>query len=172
MKRLFYRRKSGQVELSFGMIFSIILIIAFVAFTVYGIFKFLEFRDSAQVLDFERNFQVHIKTKWAGTEGTENHEYILPEKIKSVCFINNKGRITADSEMKKEIELMNLDDEANLFFSPRDSAGDEGSTKIDYLNIEDITKLENPYCISTKNGRLKLTIQKSYGESSVRVFGQ
>ncbi|VVB79761.1 Uncharacterised protein [uncultured archaeon] len=168
-KRGFCRRKSGQMELSFGMIFSIILIIAFVAFSVYGIIKFLEFRDSAQIGTFEKNFATHVKAKWAGTEGAETHEYTLPGRIKEVCFISKTKPIT-DASRKEELKWINLDEGENLFFYPLNSAGNAGSAKIDYLNIDETTKDDNPFCILNKNGKVRLTLQKNYGENSVRVL--
>lgn len=164
-----YRRKAGQMELSFGMIFSVILIISFVAFSVYGIIKFLEFRDSAQIGTFEKSFAAHVKAKWAGTEGAEDHEYTLPGKIEEVCFIDTEKPIT-DLDRREELKWVNLDDHENLFFYPLNSAGNVGSAKIEYINIEDTTKEDNPFCIPNKNGKVKLTLQKNYGENSVRVL--
>lgn len=166
-----FPKKKAQMELSFGMIFSIILIIAFVAFTVYGIYKFLEFRDSAQIGTFENNFAADVKTKWAGTEGAENHEYTLPGKIKAVCFIDTSpGHPVNDLEKKEELKWINLNEGENLFFYPINSAGNSGSAKIEHINIEDTTKEVNPFCVPNKNGKVKITIQKNYGENSVRIL--
>lgn len=170
-KRGICRRKLGQMELSFGMIFSIILIIAFVAFSIYGIIKFLEFRDCAQIGTFQKNFEAHVKAKWSGTEGAENHEYTLPGKIEAVCFINEEKPIT-NSEMKEELKWVHLDNGENMVFYPPKSACNSESAKIDHLNIEEITKEDNgnPFCIPNKNGKVRLTLQKNYGENSVRVL--
>jgi len=40
--------KRGQLKLSFGMIFSIILIIVFLGFAFFGIQKFMDYQKSIQ----------------------------------------------------------------------------------------------------------------------------
>ena len=56
--------KSGQMKLSFGMIFSIILIVAFVTFAVYAIITFLGVQEIAKVAIFRDNLQEDINKIW------------------------------------------------------------------------------------------------------------
>ena len=45
-------KKNGQATISFGMVFSIIMIIIFISFAFYAIQKFLDLQNSAQVGKF------------------------------------------------------------------------------------------------------------------------
>ena len=63
--------KRGQMKLSFCMIFSIILILAFLAFTVYAIRKFLGIQTSVQIGKFGDDLQTDVDKMWRGSQGSE-----------------------------------------------------------------------------------------------------
>ncbi|GAH39661.1 unnamed protein product, partial [marine sediment metagenome] len=81
-------KKRGQLKLSFGMIFSIILIIIFIAFAFFAVKKFLNIGTSAQIGKFKNDLQSDIDRIWRGSQGSEEQEYFLPSKVKYVCFVN------------------------------------------------------------------------------------
>ncbi len=140
------KNHKGQLNLSFGMIFSIILIIVFIAFGFYAITKFIELQDSIQIENFLRDFQQDIDTMWKSSQGSQNIKYPLPNKVSAVCF--------------KDDEFQNLE-----FVSSTLIKGD----LIENIDIAKITKDEDPYCIQNVKGKVSLTIVKGYGESLVRV---
>jgi hypothetical protein len=78
--------KRGQMEMSFGMIFTIILIIAFLAMAFYGIQKFLEMRDEIQVKQFYESLEADIEDMWASQYGSKEVTYKLPNKAERICF--------------------------------------------------------------------------------------
>lgn len=156
--------KMGQINLSFGMIFSIILIIIFISFAFYAIMKFLDIQNSAQIGKFISDLQGDIDKMWKGSEGSQNYEYFIPSKIEYVCFTDylsqkrgSKGNIFEEMDQAFYAE-------ENLFFYPIGSAQGQDSAKIKNINLESITSVENPYCIPNSKGKLKLTIQKNFGE--------
>src|SRR3989344_9488004 len=85
-------RKRGQMKLSFGMIFSIFLIIIFLGFAFYVIPKFLGFQDSLKVGTFIKDFQDDIDKMWKSAQGSQKVEYLLPKEIIRVCF-DEKNRL-------------------------------------------------------------------------------
>ncbi len=166
MKRGFCRRKNsrtkGAMELSFGMIFSIILIIAFVAFTFFVVKKFLDFKDTSMIGKFGSEFQTNVNTIWAASsESSQTYEYIVPGKIQGVCIWDSKpGAKVTDQKIKENIEIAFYGEE-NTFLYPNEKANDLGSKKVDHLDIEKITFSENPYCIKTNEGKVKIKISKA-----------
>ena len=74
------------MKLSFGMIFSIILIVIFIGFAFFAIQKFLGIQNSVQVGKFSNDFQLDVDKIWKGSQGSEEKEYFLPKKITFVCF--------------------------------------------------------------------------------------
>ena len=140
------RGKKGQLNLSFGMIFSIILIIVFLAFGFYAITKFIDLQNSVQIENFLRDFQKDVDNMWKSREGSQIISYPLPGKISAVCF--------------KDDELQNLE-----FISNTIIKGD----LIENLDIAKITQEEDPYCIQNVKGKVTLKIVKDFGETLVRV---
>ena len=144
MKR---ENKRGQLDLSFGMIFSIILIIIFLAFGMYAIIQFLNLQQTIQISTFLNNFQNDINTMWKSAQGSQTVTYSLPTKIKSVCFTNN-------------------DEFENLEFT---SAQIIPGKKIDNIDIAKITKDESPFCVENVKGKISMVIEKNFGETLVTV---
>lgn len=141
-----YKTKRGQLKLSFGMIFSIILIVIFISFAFYAIQKFLSLQESVIISQFTENLQNDIDKMWKGSQGSRNVEYSLPNKINSICF---------------------LDDEyENLVFN---SDKLMGGSKIEHIDITKILEKEDPFCIENKEGKISLTIKKDYGDALVSI---
>ena len=139
--------KRGQVKLSFGMIFSIILIIIFLAFAFYAIKIFLGIQDSTQTKKFINDLKSDIDRVWKSTESSEEKEYSLPKKIDAVCFTD--------------------DDYENLYFQA-DKYFEGG--QIEHIDILEITSSEDPYCIENTDGKIKLTLIKDIGEALVTII--
>ena len=163
------RRKinnKGQMKISFGMIVSIILIIFFLAFAFVAIKKFLGLQDVVQVSTFSKDLQKDIDRIWGGSQGSEENDYMLSKDVDFVCFMdassNKKG---ADKDLFDELGRDFYGDE-NMFFYPITS----GDSKIlKHIDLESITSSRNPYCIRNDDGKLSLTIKKSFNEDLVRI---
>lgn len=138
--------KRGQLNLSFGMIFSIILIIVFIAFGFYAITKFIELQNTIKIENFLKDFQKDVDSMWKSSQGSQVLSYSLPTKISSVCISDD--------------EFQNL-----RFMSNEIIPGKE----INNLDIANITSAENPFCIENAKGKVTLTLVKNFGETLVRV---
>lgn len=142
--------KVGQMKLSFGMIFSIILIVIFIAFAFYAIKIFLGIQDEMKIAQFADRLQSDVDKAWRGDGGDSNKvEYLLPSKIESVCFVN--------------------DEYENLFFRSKDFIDGK---KIKHIDIEKITEAEDPFCVENIKGKMKMIIKKDYGEALVEITRQ
>jgi hypothetical protein len=133
------------MQLSFGMIFSIILIIIFMAFTFFAIKKFLELQDTMKVTQFKEDLQSDIDKAWKSESVSQKVSYVLPQKIEKVCF--------------------SRDEDPNLYFSP--SVFDGKNMK--NLNLEKITGVKTYSCFDVTKGKISFTLSKEYGEQLVMV---
>jgi len=140
--------KRGQINLSFGMIFSIILIIAFVVFAFYAIKMFLGLQESAKIAKFRENLQEDVDDLWKGTQGIQKVTYTVPNKIHKVCF------------KRWQFE--------NLILEPKDTI-DIQPVNISNINIARITDGENPYCFDNKNEKVEMILKKGFGEDLVMI---
>jgi hypothetical protein len=138
--------RSGQLNISFGMIFSIILIIIFLAFGFYAIKKFLDLQSSVQIEKFLSDFQSDVDKMWKSVQGSQVVKYTLPTKITSVCF--------------QEDEFENL-----KFVSKNVIPG----KTINNIDIEKSIGNNQSLCIPNVKGKVIFTITKDYGEILVTI---
>ena len=164
------KNKRGQMKLSFGMIFSIFLIIIFIAFAIYGITKFLGFQRGVQIGQFVAKVQVDIDKIWRGSEGAVEKTYKLPDKIQYICLVDygmpSKG---PKSELYRDLELISAGHNNNFFFYPIGAGEGQDAARLEHLDLSKITKDENPYCIPNINGDVTMGINMQLGESLVTL---
>ena len=148
--------KRGELNLSFGMIFSIILIIAFLVFAFYAIRTFLGVQDAAKVANFRENLQNDIDELWKAPQGTQRASYSLPGSIEKVCFKDDRYE--------------------NLIFFPEDTVAGLEPKLIEHIDINRIVSSENTplenrnmFCINKVNGKIEMTMKKSYDENLVMI---
>lgn len=161
--------KRGQATISFGMIFSIIMIIIFISAAFYAIQKFLDLQNSAQVGKFGSDFQADIDKMWKSSQGSQKYEYTLPAKVKFACFSDfNSEKKGANQNLYDSLRQAFYGRE-NFFFHPVGSAQGLNSKIVNHIDLEKMTQNENPFCLENKNGKLSVTIKKNFGEALVNV---
>lgn len=157
------------MKLSFGMIFSIILIIIFLAVAFYAIKVFLDMGNSVKVGKFVDGLQEDINKMWRSSQGSQDVSYTLSEKIGKVCFIDYSHSIEGnDAKIYNELKQTYYGSE-NLFFYPLGSGSGLDSTKIEHIDLEKSTQNENPLCFNNINGKINFKLEKNYGDSLVTV---
>lgn len=138
--------KRGQLNISFGMIFSIVLIIIFLAFGFYAIKKFMDLQESVQIEKFLNDFQSDVDKMWKSYQGSQEVEYFLPTKVVSICF--------QDDEFE------------NIKFTSKNIIPGKN---IENIDIEKIIKDENPFCVKNVKGKVKFMLVKEYGDALVTI---
>jgi hypothetical protein len=163
------KNKKGQMKLSFGMIFSIILIVIFIAFAFFAIKKFVGVQNSVKIGMFIDKLQSDIDKIWKGSQGTQKEEYSLPSKIELVCFVDysypKKGQ---NQDYYQKLKQAYYGDE-NLIFYPVGSGEGADSFKIEHLDLEKITEDENPFCIKNIKGKTEIVVGKNFGENLITI---
>lgn len=150
------RNKKGELNISFGMMFSIILIVAFLAFAFYAIKTFLNVQKTAQVAKFRDDLQKDIDEIWKSPQGIQKMSYTLPSKIEKVCFKNS------------ELE--------NLFFLPKNSVEGLISKNLEHIDLGRITGLENApleskntFCLEAVNSKIEMILKKELNEELIMI---
>jgi hypothetical protein len=163
--------KKAQINISFGMIFSIILIIVFIVFAFYAIGKFLDIQKSAKTGQFIKSLKSDVSQMWRSSSGSQAVEYSITSSIDYVCFADfsgSAGKKGAKQDFYDSLKMVYFENE-NLFFYPVGSAGGLDAAKIENINLQDMTKKENPYCAENLNGKVNLTIKKGFDEVLVTI---
>ena len=132
-------KKRAQLKLSFGMIFSIFLIVIFLAFAIYAIIKFVNLQHTIQIDIFKNDLQEDITAIWnkGFVYGSYPKEYYLPDKINKVCF----------------------DDENYMSFESDDFLVGE---TIEHIEIDRL-------CIDNIDGKVNMNLVKESGETLVTI---
>ncbi len=141
------RNKRGQIQLSLGMVFSILLIIVFIAFAFYVITKFLSLQDSVKISQFSDNLQKDVNTVWNAPQSSQPEVYSLPTSITQICFVDTPGD--------------------NLILNGNKGYSAPGGS-IENLNMSAITSSGNS-CFPVVNGKVNLVLQKNFGDTLVTI---
>lgn len=161
-------KKSGQIELSFGMIFSIILIIFFLVAAFYAIKTFIGFSDTAKVGKFYSDLQSDITNIWGSAFSSGQHDYIVPGGINLVCFVDFSSSAKGNnSNIYTELKMAYTGNE-NLVLYPL-KYNNFDAKQINYIDLSRITSEENPFCIQTSNGEVSMILEKDYGQALVTI---
>ena len=136
--------------MSFGMIFSIILIIAFLAFAFYAIKNFLGMQQEIQINQFTENFQGDVDRLWKSTAGNKTVEYTLPSKIGNVCFI--------------------IDDFNNLLLYNSKNPAIFTEYNIKNIDIFETVGSRESLCKKPVEGKISFKLQKDYNKPLVKII--
>ena len=127
------------MKLSFGMIFSIILIAIFLAVAVFAIQKFLQLQETVQVSKLTDELQSDIDKIWRSSQGSVEREYNGPKNVVYLCFRDgNSGGRGEFANLYNELLEVYFDNE-NLFFYPVGSGQGLDSLEIKHIDIETLS---------------------------------
>lgn len=161
-------QRRGAMELSFGMIFSIILIIFFLAFAFFGIRTFLGIQDSAKTTKFLNDFQSDVEKVWKSSQSSQEKEYFLPKDKSEVCFADfDSSARGSKAGIYSELKRADYGRE-NLVFYPV-IFGESESAEIRYVDLATITENENPFCIQNIEGKVKIRLTKDFNDALVKI---
>lgn len=162
------KEKRGQLKLSFGMIFSIILIIAFLVFAFYAIQKLLSAQSSLKESQFIDNLQNDVDTLWKSSQGSQENTYSLNKGIEKVCFIDDKVDAKGkDQQLYADFSLLSYGGDNMIFYPLEESK--IGSVKIDHIDVIAMTEQDNPTCFNNVDGKVSLTVEKQFGDALVQI---
>ncbi len=146
-------KKKGQLKLSFGMIFSIILIIFFLVFAFFGIKKFLDIQEAISTEQFKSDLKQDLTRMWKSSRVSTEKAYNLPKGITGVCFEN--------------------DEYENMYFVPREFGG----ALIEHIDFEKTLDIkinsevsDRRLCFDNVNKKVKMSFEKDFGEPLVTIL--
>lgn len=151
-------QKRGQFEISFSMIFSIIIIIAIVGVGFYVLTKFLGTTKCTEIGLFYDDLKDYINEAWSSTIHEDIFIAKLPSGIDSVCF----GNFTQNPESQYRREYNELSKffinakDRNLFLYPIQKACDSALAGIKLEHI----KTNSFFCIRAENNKIEIKTSK------------
>ena len=163
-------KERGQMKLSFGMIFSIILIIVFVAAAFYAISKFLDLQEAIQIGQFVDGLQGDVDKIWRSPQGSsEPPDYTLPKNIQAVCFVDYSSPATGNNkDLYQKLKQVYYEYE-NMIFYPVGSGQGIDAIEIEHIDLVQTTTSANPLCINNVDGKINLKLKMVSGEALVTI---
>ncbi len=173
MKRGLIKDKSAQqvFGMSFGVIFSIILIVFILVVAGIAINHFLNLKKCTQIGLFIEDIQKNVDDAWNSQKFTDEVSYTLPSNLDYVCFANLSDTVRGgdlESSVYSDISIYESSN-GNIFFYPREKACNMPYINIKHINIEKITESKNPYCIPIKNSKITIQVEKEFNEGLVNL---
>lgn len=159
------KRKKGQIQISFGMIFSIIIIIATVAIGAYVIMHFMSLSKCTKISLFYKSLQDETTKAWEGDMTQRVVNINLPSGIDEVCI----GNLTLGSTKEYETEYEELKRfrlmDRNLFLYPLGTScgGNPAIYKLDYVQSVQL------FCSELKSGIVSIKLSKDVSDSYVKL---
>ncbi len=159
-------RKRGQIQLSFGMIFSIIIIVASIAVAGYIIVKFLDIGANVSCKLFYSDLQKKIDKAWNEDLSSSIYDGKVPAGISKVCFGNytQKTLEQKDQEIRDEIEFFAKKGN-NLFFYPIKNNCKESEFEYQLKHID----TNGFFCVNVIEGKASLKINKEINDALVEI---
>lgn len=165
IKILNTKKAEGVFGMSFGMIFSIILIVFFFAAAFLGIRTFLNWQKCAQIGMFFDDIQNRVDEAWNSPSASYRFNATLPTSIKNVCLINITGNTVNANNIEKAIfnylKTGYLDPTKNFYlYAP------EANLCMNWKNLKHISYAnKNPQCFSVINGLVSIKIERKFEDT-------
>jgi hypothetical protein len=152
------KRGQDSIGISYGLIFSIILIVAIIGVAYYAISHFLCINSCSQRGFFYSDFQEEINKAWTSDGYDDMFNSSLPSGIEKICLGNltqacDPAFCTQRDEIKR---TYNSGGKANVFMYPqKDSCGCGISSNV--LQHVDVEKF---FCVDVNKGKVGIKLKK------------
>ena len=155
--------KRGQIQLSFGMIFSIIIIIATAAVGFYVITYFLNLSSCTKVGLFWNSLNEEVDKAWNSDIAQTVFKKEVPSGITHVCFGNfSQMALETDRKLLSELKVYESPGR-NAYLYPTGKACD-----IAFYSLKH-AKTDSFFCIPSKGGIFSIKITKTSLDALVKL---
>jgi len=166
MRSILNKKAEGAIGMSFGWMFSLILIIFFIFTAIYGIKAFLNMASCTKVGSFYETLQDKVDEAYRSSSSDFEMDVNIPG-INMICFANLSEEITGPLYAYEEIEKYEVYG-ANTFLLPTQKACDMPYKTIKHLNISKTILSKNPLCFDlSEEGKIRIV--KGYYDKAVTI---
>lgn len=156
-------QKKGQIQISFGMIFSIIIIIATVAVGFYVITYFLNLSSCSKIGIFWDSLDRDIEDAWVSDMSQTVFRGELPSKIDKICF-GNFSMMPAQED-REEFEFLQRYESRgrNAFLYPPGKACDLAFYELKHIETDEF------FCVPVESGSAEIKLSKTTLDPLVKL---
>lgn len=148
------RNKKGQMQLSFGMMFSILIIIVTLAVAFYVIREFVQTSSCSSIELYYDDLTREIDNVWRSSGAQLSFSHALPSSVDAVCFGNPAG-LEQKNVAEKSALARFAGQEKNAFIVPV-QCGIQASTR----TLQHV-KIEKAFCVKVVDEKVAFRLQKA-----------
>jgi len=171
-----HNKKAQIMGVPFQIIFSLILIAAFIYAAMIGIRYFIGTSNHAKINLFIGELSGDVENAWLATEISQEYEFSLPSGIKYVCFSEpntlTKAMLNSSECPEFEMYVSNFKDKnMNMFFCPPEEAWKVDAPINALISCKGKNCLQfnkNPYCIKN-TGKIKIKLEKDLENEKIKL---
>ncbi len=157
--------KRGQLEISFGIIFSIFLIIAFIGVGIYAITYFLNLSECAEIGLFYQDLDERVNKAWTSELTREVFSGSVSSDIESVCFGSLEGNPGKYDEEHQAISRIFRFSEDNVFLFPPEKGCGQDSASFNLKNAQ----AEEFFCVPVVDKKVDVRLTKESFDALVNL---
>jgi len=112
-----------------------------------------------------------IRKAWNSQKFIDEISYTLPSGLDYVCFANLSNSLKGgdlESKVYSDISIYEFSN-GNMFFYPKEKACNMPYVNVKHINVNEITKSKNPYCIPIEKSKITIQIEKGFNEALVTL---
>lgn len=152
------------MQLSFGMIFSILIIIVTVAVAFYVIKEFFLTSSCVEIKAFHSDLQLEIDTAWRSAAAQMQYKQALPSSVKSVCFGDPRTWDAKAHRLETEAFASSRGTEKNFFIYPVQCGRATSVRQLSHVAIQ------KGFCVPAAKNEVRLTLSKASSTSGEVVL--
>ena len=161
------KKAQESFGISYGVIFSIILIIVIIGVAFYAISNFLSINECSETGFFYDDLQKEIDKAWTSDQYRDSFKGGLPFGIEKVCLGNLTQTCGSDCAIRNEFaSIYSSSGSANIFLYPPEKACENRlfSNVLSHVNISEF------FCIDADNDKVEIKLEKMSSDVLVRVI--
>jgi len=155
------------MELSFGFIFSVIIIAATLAVAGYIIVQVIQTQNNANCKLYVQDLQTKINEAW-GSDGSVSNVFSdnnVPSKTSQVCFGMVNQTLISEKDKPAQDALRNrVRSDSNVIFYPSTSCGSGQFS----FNVQHV-KTDGFFCVDVTSGKAQVKYAKGITDSVVKI---
>ena len=144
--------KRGQIELSFGMLFSIIIIIATIAIAFYFLRVFFQTSSCTSFELLHADIRDRIKDVWRSPQAQEKIVLTVPQAITAVCF----GVPDVRHAIGEKLDAYRVQGQGVYLYPPQEACQGSLAAK----RIEHSAPSPAWFCTNVSKGKAQVTFLK------------
>jgi hypothetical protein len=154
--------KRGAISISFGLIFSLIIIIAILGVAAYVITYFLGLQKCTEISLFYQNLQDEVNAAWNSEITRDEFVGKLSGGIEAVCF-RDGGYIGGDEQYGELVDYGRSGQ--NMFLYPPEKTCNQVAWKIEHVDLSEL----GWHCYENGDRGIRIGLEKGSFDNLVKL---